>query len=109
MKKILFLSGILCIILIISCTSSRRVHDAKANALFNEWLGHSKSELVNQWGQPDSVSADGKNGQILLYKEHLDYVSVMNGNYTGPQYSFKKEMFINSDSTIYYWKAWRRK
>ncbi len=55
------------------------------------------------------VSADGKNGEILLYKEHLDYVSVMNGNYTGLQYSFKKEMFINADSIIYYWKAWRRK
>lgn len=108
-KKIFLLLSAIFIILLISCSSSRKAHDAKANALFNEWLGHSKSELVNQWGQPDSVGADGKNGQILLYKEHLDYISVMNGNYTGPEYSFKKEMFINADSTIYYWKAWRKK
>ncbi len=91
-KKIFFLPCAIFIILLISCSSSRKAHDAKANALFNEWLGHSKSELVTQWGKPDSVSADGKNGQILLYKEHLDYVSVMNGLHGNILISLKKKV-----------------
>ncbi len=107
--KILFLFYLACILLFISCGSSRKASDAKENALFNKWLGHSKSQLINQWGEPDSISTDGKNGQILTYKERLDYISVMNGNYTGPEYSFKKDMYVNADSLIYYWKAWRKK
>lgn len=62
-----------------------------------------------QLGQPDSVISDGKNGEILIYKQRTGGASVMNGNYTGKQYSFRKEMFVNADSVIYYWKAWRRK
>ena len=54
-------------LLIISCGPSRKALDAKENALFNKWLGHSKARLVKQWGQPDSIAADGKNGQILIY------------------------------------------
>lgn len=109
MKKIFFLSAILFTVFLISCSSSRKADDAKENALFNEWLGQSKSQLIKQWGQPDSISTDGKNGQILTYKERLDYMSVMNGNYTGKNYSVKKDMYVNADSLIYHWKAWRRK
>ena len=96
------------IIIFISCSPSKKVFDAKEDAMFNKWLNHSKAELIHAWGQPDSVKADTKGGEILIYKEGIDYKSVMNGKYTGKQYSFRKEMFINSDSLIYYWKAWRR-
>lgn len=109
MKKSFFLLCVITTILIISCGPSRTARDAKENVLFNEWLGHSKAQLVKQWGQPDSLATDGKNGQILIYKEGVDYISVMNENYSGTQYSFRKEMFINADSVIYDWKAWRRK
>ena len=109
MKKNFSFLCILITTLIISCASSRKANDAKENALFNQWLGHSKNQLVKQWGQPDSTTSDGKNGQILIYKEDVDYVSVMNGKYNGLQYSLRKEMFVNADSLIYYWKAWRRK
>jgi hypothetical protein len=83
--------------------------DAKEDALFNKWMGHSKSELIKAWGQPDSARADGRNGEILIYKEGIDYKSVMNEKFTGKQYSFRKEIYVNADSVIYYWKAWRRK
>ena len=109
MKKSLFLLCTINALLIISCGPSRKALDARENALFNKWIGHSKAQLIKQWGQPDSVTTDGKSGQILIYKEGVDYVSVMNENYTGTQYSFRKEMFINADSLIYDWKAWRRK
>jgi hypothetical protein len=33
----------------------------------------------------------------------------MNEKYNGKQYSFRKEMYVNPDSLIYYWKAWRKK
>jgi len=98
--------------LLYSCGNSlkaQRENDAKEDAIFNKWLKHSKGELVQAWGLPDSTVSDGKKGEILIYKERVDYKSVMNQNYTGPQYSYRKEMFVNADSVIYYWKAWRRK
>ena len=93
----------------IGCTASQKAQDAKEDALFNKWLGHQKSQLIKTWGMPDSAKADGKGGEILIYKEGIDYKSVMNEKYTGPQISFRKEMYVNADSVIYYWKAWRRK
>lgn len=104
-----FLAACFLTVILISCGPSQKVMDAKEDALFNKWIGHSKSELIQAWGQPDSVNADGKKGEILIYKERIDYKSVMNENYTGKQYSFRKEMYINADSVIYSWKAWRRK
>jgi hypothetical protein len=100
-----------CIIIAVltSCGPSQKVLDAREDALFNKWLKHSKTELIQAWGIPDSARADGKGGEVLIYKEAVDPKSVMNGKYTGKQYSFRKEMFINADSVIYYWKAWRRK
>lgn len=104
----------LCIIIagLVGCGSSEKARiasNAKEDALLNKWLKHSKAELVQRWGQPDSTISDGKKGEILIYKERTDYKSVMNENYTGPQYSFRKEMYVNADSLIYYWKVWRRK
>jgi len=110
MKRLLLL--ILIITLLIRCGSSekaRKAQDAKEDALFNKWLNHSKSELIKTWGQPDSTVTDGKRGEILIYKEGIDFKSVMNEKYTGPQISFRKEMYINADSIIYNWKAWRKK
>ena len=92
-----------------SCGPSQKALDAKEDALFNKWLKHPKSQLVKTWGQPDSTITDGKGGQILIYKEGIDFKSVMNSKYTGPQYSFRKEIFVNADSIIYHWKAWRKK
>lgn len=83
--------------------------DAREDALFNKWLGHSKKQLIQNWGQPDSARLDNKGGEVLIYKEGIDYKAVMNEKYTGKQYSFRKEMFVNADSIIYNWKAWRRK
>ncbi len=98
--------------LIMSCTSSQKAQkadDAKENAMFNKWLHHRKSQLINTWGLPDSTKPDGRGGEVLIYKEGIDFKSVMNQKYTGPQYSFRKEMYVNADSTIYNWKAWRKK
>ncbi len=88
---------------------ARKARNDKENSMFNKWLNHSKAELIQAWGPPDSTFSDGKTGNILLYKERTDYKSVMNENYTGTQFSFRKEMYINADSTIYYWRSWRRK
>jgi hypothetical protein len=107
MIKQIFIS--LIIVLLISCSSSQKVRDAKEDALFNKWLHQPKSLLVKTWGQPDSTKTDGKGGEILIYKEGVDYKAVMNQKYTGKQFSFRKEMYVNRDSIIYYWKAWRRK
>lgn len=102
-------SSLLIALALISCGPSQKAMNAKEDAIFNKWIGHTKSELINAWGQPDSSRENGRNGEILIYKEGIDYKSVMNEKYTGKQYSFRKEMYINADSVIYYWKAWRRK
>lgn len=103
-----FLKGCLVAVLV-SCGPSQRTLDARENAIFNKWLNHSKAQLIQTWGQPDSTRPDGKRGEVLIYKEAIDYKSVMNEKYTGKKYSFRKEIFINADSIIYNWKAWRRK
>lgn len=107
MKK--YFLHLLCIVCFYSCSPSQKILDAKEDGLFNKWLHHSKSQLLAAWGQPDSARSDGKGGEILIYKEGSDYKSVMNEKFTGKQYSFRKEMFVNRDSLIYNWKAWRRK
>lgn len=107
MKKYIF--PLLLIIILACCTSSQKANDAKEDALFNKWLHQPKALLVKTWGQPDSTLKDGKGGQILIYKEGIDYKAVMNEKYTSTQYSFRKEMYVNADSVIYNWKAWRRK
>ncbi len=112
MKKEMRILQLLILGILTSCSSSQKIqkaNDAKENAIFNRWMHHSKAELTNRWGQPDSISTDGKGGLVLIYKEGIDYKSVMNGRYTGPQYSLRKEMYINADSIIYNWKAVRRK
>ena len=108
MKKDILL---LCVIISVlnSCGPSQKVLDAKEDAVFNKWLKHPKAQLLQSWGQPDSIKANGEGGEILIYKERIDYKSVMNEKYTGKRYSFRKEMYVNADSLIYYWKAWRRK
>ena len=107
MKK--YLPFLLIAMVVQSCASSQKADDVIENKRFNAWLHHPKSELVYRWGAPDSIFKDGKGGEILLYKEAIDYKSVMNNRYTGKQISFRKEMFINSDSLIYDWRALRRK
>lgn len=108
MKKNL-LPLLIIIIVLVACTSSQKARDAKEDSLFNKWLHQPKALLLKTWGQPDSTVKDGKGGEILIYKEGVDYKSVMNEKYTGTQYSFRKEMYVNAESLIYYWKAWRRK
>ena len=112
----MFIKNLIFIFLIIifqaGCTSAekaRKATDAKEDALFNKWINHSKSELVQAWGTPDSILPNKRGGQILIYKEGVDFKSVMNERYTGKQISFRKEIFINADSIIYYWRASRRK
>ena len=96
-------------VLYYSCGSSKSALDRKENKLFNQWVGHSKNQLVTQWGEPDSTRSDGKNGEVLIYIERTDIQSVMNEEFTGKLYSPRKEMFVNADSVIYAWRAWRRK
>lgn len=108
----IFLFSVLIVYFFSACTSSekaRKAHDATENVLFNKWVNHPKSQLIKSWGIPDSTMLDGKGGEILIYKEGIDYKSVMNEKYTGPQYSFRKEMYVNADSIIYYWRAWRKR
>lgn len=107
MEKLIF--AFILTVILVSCSPSQKSFDAKEDALFNKWLHHSKAELIKSWGQPDSTKPDGRKGEILIYKEGVDYKSVMNEKYTGLQYSLRKEMYVNADSLIYYWKAWRRK
>ena len=104
-----YILALVCAAFLLNCSPSKKSIDAKEDALFNAWLHHSKQELVQRWGQPDSTRPDGRKGEVLIYKEGIDAKSVMNGRYTGVQYSFRKEIYVNADSLIYNWKAWRRK
>ena len=34
--------------------------------VMTSWEGHHKSELIQDWGPPNNISSDDKDGEILL-------------------------------------------
>ena len=48
--------------------AAQRQKDTDAlNVIMRGWIGHSKAELLRQWGVPASTFEDGKGGQIFTY------------------------------------------
>ena len=59
----------------------------------DSWVGHSKQEIVMNWGPPARTASDGSDGEILIYAS----------TYWGPT-SWKYTMFyLNSSHTVYHW------
>jgi len=86
------------------------------NALCEQCIGHHKSEVIQKWGPPSSVSSDGKSGEVLIYDfsftsqtEGTAYINPFANTITfnSPQTETVekyKQLFCDSQGTIYSWR-----
>ncbi|CAN5308189.1 hypothetical protein BH09BAC2_BH09BAC2_05330 [soil metagenome] len=106
-----------CIILV-SCQSQKRIQreaqeqtetTERAKAAMNSWMGHPEYELIQSWGSPTRRDSDGQGGEILIY-EDTRRISIpdIDGTTFGRTFTDYKEMFVNSQKKIYYWRTGRR-
>ncbi|MBS1671330.1 MAG: hypothetical protein JST94_07750 [Bacteroidetes bacterium] len=114
-KIFLTLTILLC--LATACTSTQKI--------MNSWIGHTKRDLIMQFGPPSRTADDGANGEIVVYAKqvyipsmHLSGLATPDANggvYTSPgtntpsqnywQYTM---YFINTDGKIYHWLIQRQ-
>jgi hypothetical protein len=92
----------------IGCTSPSK--------LMQTWIGHTKAELYQSWGPPQSKTDDGQGGEILIYSNYVNmgqqpgqiYSNYYGGvSYTTPQqrgYSRTRMFYVNKSGTIYNWR-----
>jgi hypothetical protein len=87
-KKSVFFCLILSL-LFSSCVNTRKVMDS--------WVGSSQQRLIESWGPPARIAANGGDGQVLIYSVQM-YNSFANVN------MYKNTMFYTrQDGTIYHW------
>lgn len=68
-------------------------------------MGKNISEVVDDWGPPDSIAPDGRGGGIWIwYEEHyINYVDP-NGNLHTSTVTTKKCFWVNRSGIIYSWR-----
>jgi|GEM_PF-511474 len=86
------------------------------NAICEQYIGHYKSELIQKWGPPGSVSSDGKGGEVLIYDDSITSQTEGTAHinpflntitYNSPQVERLekyKQMFCDSKGVIYNWR-----
>lgn len=57
------------------------------------WVGFHKSDLIQAWGPPTSVSSDGKDGQTFTY--------LQTGAFSFGNLDMVKNFFIDSKGVVY--------
>jgi hypothetical protein len=80
-------------------------------------MGKTKTELYQSWGKPNTITDDGRGGEILVYSstistgQNTGTIYSNGGNsinyYTTPpnrQYSRIKMFYVNKGGIIYHWK-----
>ncbi len=108
MKSLRQVTVSLAVLLLASC--------AAVNKDMASWVGRHQSELIAEWGPPQSTASDGKGGTILMYRAYVNrgqtpgyIVPAGYGRYayTAPQqqgYSRSRMFYVNSDGIIYAWR-----
>jgi hypothetical protein len=81
-----------CLILsILSCSTTRKWR----KELEREWLGKTKTELLDKLGQPDKINTKDVPGTEILIYIHMDFTPDI------PPNTYSKDYFINQDGKIY--------
>jgi hypothetical protein len=87
MKRVTFI--LLAIYFFASCTSKK--------SMMNSWLGRSKQDLIQNFGEPAKAASDGRTGQIIVYGAG---VSKEKNNTTYYDY---KIFYLNHQDKVYDW------
>jgi hypothetical protein len=89
---------------------------SQVNKVMDSWVGHHQSEVIAEWGPPQSTASDGKGGTILIYGNYVnlgqqpgqartDYYG--NTTYTAPQqmgYQRTRMFYVDERGYIYSWR-----
>ena len=59
----------------------------------NEWLGHSRQELVAKYGEPARAESDGRTGTIMVYADKVS-------GQKAPTYDYKI-FYLNKEGKVY--------
>jgi len=109
MKKVIYIIFFLSIILVQSCSSTKRL---SLKEIMDSWLGHSKVELIESWGPPTSTYNIGNGNEVLTYLQEWQingrtyYDQYNRQQYKAPQTRYcKKMMYVNKYGKIYMWKT----
>lgn len=104
---------LICIILLSSCSLVR--FQPLEQEYNNTWTGRSYAEIVREFGAPDRVEYDGKDGNILVYEEFSTVSSTdvdthfgrFDPDYTTTVRTDKEyvQFFLDSDNTCYLVKS----
>lgn len=72
-----------------SCGTARRLEQlpTEEEELTQRWAGKEYSDIVQEYGEPDHVTSDGKDGSLLIYE---DFATVM---------ETEKSLVFNDDYT----------
>ncbi len=102
------------------CFSLYLIACASTQNTMNTWIGHSKRDLILQFGPPSKTADDGANGEIIVYAKQV-YIPSMHfsgvatpdanggistspGTNTPSQNYWQYTMyFINPEGKIYHW------
>ena len=64
MKRYLFSAGIIMLLFIFGCTTP--------GAIMQSWVGKQESDLISEWGAPDSVAELKDGTKVLTWKRKWD-------------------------------------
>ena len=78
-------------ILFNSCSATKKWR----RALEKEWIGKTKSELVQAFGEPTQINIDSSPGNEIYIYKHIDYTPDI------PPNNYTKDFFINKDDLIF--------
>lgn len=81
-------------LLLLSCSTTKNL---------DNWLGHTKQELVLNWGPPSQTDSDGNGGEILTYS------NVYKSPFTGDYFDKIRLMYVDASAKVYAWRQYQRK
>lgn len=89
MEKALFILLLFCA----SCVSTRSV--------MTSWIGHTKHEVILQWGAGYSTADDGGGGEIITYSSTSVYYIPVGGVMVQQPSNTYRSFYINSEGKVY--------
>ena len=78
-------------------TTTEKSFQQKEEETMNSWLRSHKSELIRAWGPPERTTSDGKDGEILIYEQTINFPEPY-----GPMTRMRM-FYVQQNGIIYDW------
>jgi hypothetical protein len=111
MNKQIYLVFIALSIVLTGCVSQQELQRQKTEEtkkIMDSWLESHKSSLIQSWGPPTRYDSDGQDGEILIYEYSRTVGGYAYGNYMQRTFVDYKEIFVNKEGIIYFYRTGTR-